>query len=188
MIIGLSGGMGVGKSTAIGLIKEAFFTRPLHLIKFAGPLYDMQEYIYSRISNVYKRDKSFVKDRKLLQWIGTEWGRGTISQTIWVDLWKAESTAFLDNNPGGIVVCDDARFDNEAETIRELGGMVINITSEYANKRIDTKAGIVNHASEAGIKPELIDATVKNDTTVQDFEFELLKVIKEFAARRGTKG
>lgn len=193
MIIGLSGSMGVGKSTAVKSIKESFFTCPFKLVKFAQPLYDMQEFIYSRVSSVHTRPPSFIKDRKLLQWLGTEWGRGSIGETVWVDIWKEEALTFLQNNfldpynKEPIVICDDVRFDNEAETIRSLGGMIIKITSEKASERIDTASGIPGHSSESGINPKLIDSNIKNDSTLANFEQDLVKAITSFVARRGPK-
>lgn len=171
-IIGLAGGMGVGKSTAVSVIKKEFNAE---LIKFAQPLYDIQEYVYQRIFSVYARKETFVKDRKLLQWIGTEWGRDTISQTLWVDIWKAAALRTLED--GYIVVCDDVRFDNEAETIRAMGGKIIEITSKYADARIDTDAGISKHASESGLSRNLIDKTVDNSDTLQAFQQAILDAV-----------
>jgi dephospho-CoA kinase len=83
-LIAFTGQMGSGKSTAVSTLRE-FADNPVHNIKFAQTLYDIQNYIYERIESVYKRPEDFIKDRKLLQWIGTEWGRGTISESLWVD-------------------------------------------------------------------------------------------------------
>ena len=111
-IIAFSGKMGVGKSTAIERI-YAKSNGVVHLVKFAQPLYDMQEFIYRRISSVVQRPANFTKDRKLLQWLGTDWGRG-MKETLWVDLFKAQVEKILDHNPTAVIVCDDVRFDNEA--------------------------------------------------------------------------
>ncbi len=169
MIIGFNGKMGCGKSTAIRALVETV-TSEVALIKFAQPLYDMQEYMYKRIDRAFERPDTFIKDRKLLQWIGTEWGRDSISKTLWVDLWKRAAGDVFYENPQAIVVCDDVRFDNEAETIRSLGGLVVEITSKKADERIDTKAGIVQHSSESGISRSLIDATLANNGTLEEFK------------------
>jgi hypothetical protein len=176
-LIGFNGKMGVGKSTAIQALKDLLLANsPVKLVKFAQPLYDMQEFIYRRIASVVQRDASFTKDRKLLQWLGTEWGRGTISQSIWVDLWKHE----VENcSAKTIVVCDDVRFDNEAETVKSLGGKIIEITSNQTQNRIDTKSGIVQHSSEAGIDPKLIDFTVENNGTRLQYLDQLTTLYKE---------
>lgn len=171
-LIGLNGGMGVGKSTAIELLRAQGET--VSVVKFAQPLYDVQEFLYSRISSVYSRPESFVKDRKLLQWIGTDWGRETLSQTLWVDLWKAEVRRL--SATGALIVCDDVRFDNEAEAVHALGGVVIKITSDRALDRITTANGIQNHKSEAGIRPSLVDFIIQNNCTLADFNTALCEV------------
>lgn len=178
-LIGFNGKMGVGKSTAIECLRDDLpASAKVKLVKFAQPLYDMQETIYRRISMVYERPGSFTKDRKLLQWLGTDWGRDTISKTLWVDLWKAEATKQSSLN-NAIVVCDDVRFDNEAEAIRSLGGYVVKITSDHADNRIDTKSGITNHSSEAGISPTLIHTTVENNGTRLEFMNKLTVLYQE---------
>ncbi len=175
-IIGLNGGMGVGKSTAAGIITQ-LSDRPVHLVKFAQPLYDMQEYIYSRIKSVHTRPSTFIKDRKLLQWLGTEWGRGTISESLWIDLWRAEVEQAL--STGCNVICDDVRFDNEGEIIRKLGGTVINIQSIHAENRMSNLRGITAHASEAGVNSNLISRYVRNDGTPEEFKVKLASILIE---------
>ena len=175
MIIGFSGKMGSGKSEAVKFMRENYGDK-IALVKFAQPLYDIQEAVYDRISQAYSRPESFIKDRKLLQWLGTEWGRGTISETLWVDIWKAEVRDQL--KLGKIVVCDDVRFDNEAEALREMGGKLIQINSNRNKERIDTASGIPQHASENGIKPKLVDFVVNNDETIQEYQRKLGTVLQ----------
>lgn len=180
-IIGFNGTMGVGKSTAVGLLDQyliATLDQGSRLIKFAQPLYDIQDMVYDRISDVYERPETFIKDRKLLQWIGTEWGRGTISDSLWVDLWKAEARNALGFEL--VVICDDVRFNNEAATIKEMGGIVVKLTSNRADDRIDTKAGIAAHASEAGISDKYVDFIIENNGTLGEFETALCRFFKEF--------
>ena len=181
-IIGFHGQMGVGKSEAINQLKSLILS-PLALVKFAQPLYDIQEYIYTRICGVHTRPADFKKDRKLLQWIGTEWGRGSISKTLWIDLWRAEverATA-----AGRLVVCDDVRFDNEAEVIKRMGGIVVEIQSDRASERINTAAGIAGHASEAGIRRELVTAIIENNGTLEDLKDSVSSLLKELAEKYG---
>jgi hypothetical protein len=176
MIIGLTGKMGVGKSTAAEVIKHYVKSRldkEVALVKFAQPLYDMQEYIYQRISSIYTRDTSFVKDRRLLQWLGTEWGRNSISKSLWCDLWEAEAAKQVEQ--GKVVICDDVRFENEAERFINPSTRLICITSNTTQDRIDTKAGLANHESEVGLENNLfISRHINNIGTKAEFEHEVL--------------
>lgn len=188
MIIGFTGGMGVGKSTAVKLVKEAYFTSLSKTIKFAQPLYDIQEYVYKRIEDVYTRPSDFEKDRKLLQWIGTDWGRNTISDTLWVHIWGTTVHKFISTfGEESIVLCDDVRFDNEAQEVKAMGGLLIKISSDHVQDRRVAVDGLPSHQSESGVSLKFIDYEIKNDSSLGNFEQELLKVIKSFAARRGTK-
>lgn len=184
MIIGFTGGMGVGKSTAVKILTAALYRdytqRPGTLIKFAQPLYDMQEFIYDRISGVYQRPATFVKDRKLLQWIGTEWGRG-MSPTLWVDIWKSDAEIALAK--GYTVIVDDVRFDNEAQAIKDMGGTIISVTSKHAPVRIDTRAGILGHTSEKGIDSKFVDKHVANDLDYECYVKELERVFQSLGIK-----
>lgn len=176
MIIAFTAGMGAGKSTAVELLRSMFSGehnfKPVLNVKFAAPIYDIQEYIYSRISTVYKRPSTFIKDRKLLQWVGTEFGR-SLSETLWVDLWKARAQEIRNSHPRSIVVCDDVRFDNEADAVHSLGGFVVKINCGKNKERIDTADGLKHHASESGINPKLVDYEVANDGTLDEFKLAI---------------
>lgn len=172
-IIGFTGLMGSGKSTAIALLSE-LQNQPVYLIKFAQPLYDMQEFIYNRITLAHKRDEFFVKDRKLLQWLGTEWGRDTIHKDLWTTIWLEEIKFAQENYPNCIIVSDDVRFDNEVQVLKQVGGHLIKIESNKNEERIDTKAGIAGHTSETGIDLNSVDFILENNGTLDDLKTALL--------------
>lgn len=163
MIIGFTGKAGSGKSTAIKFLEECAGER-VELVKFAQPLYDLQEQVYSRIESVYQRPKDFVKDRKLLQWLGTDWGRDTIDQDIWIKIWEAKVKTL---NPYSIIVCDDVRYDNEAEAIKRMGGTLIQLVSHKSSQL--AQGGIVAHKSEDGVSPEYVRFIVDNNDTLDEF-------------------
>jgi hypothetical protein len=177
IIFGFTGPMGSGKSEAIKTLKEHVenlgpFSAQVELVKFAAPLYDMQEYIYNRISLAHARPESFVKDRLLLQWLGTEWGRGTISANLWVDLWAATVKQIQKENPSAIIVCDDCRFDNEAAAIHEVGGKVIKISTFKSSDRIDTS--LSSHPSENGISLSNVDFIIENNDSLDNYKKQLI--------------
>ena len=177
-LVCFSGASGSGKSTACSGL-AAIHDGNTSLVKLAQPLYDMQEYIYNRILPTYRRPKSFKKDRKLLQWLGTEWGRDTISPDLWIYMFldKIEKLNKIhDEDHELLVVCDDVRFDNEAEAIHSIGGVIVFI--ENPNPK-NASRGMENHATDAGIDPSKVDHTLKNVGTAEDFEKEIISLYEK---------
>lgn len=166
-LLAFTGKMGAGKSTVIDIIKQIYPDDNIRNLKFAQPLYDIQEFIYRRVQTVHPKPEGFIKDRKLLQWLGTEWGRG-ISQSLWVDLWKEDVKYIREYYPHDIFTCDDLRFDNEAVAIKQVGGHVIKIENSRGTSLITTANGTSNHASEQGIDPKYIDFVIPNNGTIDE--------------------
>jgi hypothetical protein len=176
-LIAFTGSMGTGKSTAVQYLKDLNIEKRVDLVKFAAPLYDIQEVVYNRIKAAHTRPETFTKDRKLLQWLGTEWGR-SIDANLWVNLWKAEVKSISDKYPDAVIVCDDCRFDNEAKAVREMGGKIIKIISTKSGERIDTKAGIKQHSSESGISEQYVNYWVDNSYTLETYKSQLENIFE----------
>ena len=179
VIIGLCGGMGVGKSTAFESV-QFLYGKNAVLVKFAQPLYDMQEFIYRRISSVYQRPEGFKKDRKLLQLLGTEWGRDMISPSIWIDLWKNELVRIRES--GKIAVCDDVRFPNEILALKELCGYLVMVKSDKVLARVGDQLGIGGHTSEKPLDENAMDAIITNNGTKKEFHEKILNLLKDLSS------
>lgn len=159
-----------GKTEATKTLMELLeqsktFKYSVKLIKFAQPLYDIQKLVYERI---HKPEP--IKDRKLLQYIGTNWGR-TIDEDLWVNIWRIETRSHLNKqglNTRMVVVCDDCRFANEAKQIIELGGQIIDVECDREVRQ--SRGQLINesHASENGIPYEYITGKISNNGTKSD--------------------
>lgn len=121
------------------------------------------------------RHEQAATPRRLLQTIGTEWGRAQ-HENVWVDYmiravkhlvgrlgWTYSRALGVVHNGsqhavGGAVV-SDVRFDNEAEAINRAGGVVIRIDRPGASG-LAGEAG--KHQSEAGVTPTLCRGYVPN--------------------------
>lgn len=103
--------------------------------------------------------------RLAMQTLGTEWGRQTLSDSIWVDY------LFRRNEKMPMVVLADVRFDNEAQAIKDRGGVVVQVVREGHD-------GIGQaHSSERGVSAHLIDCAVFNRGTLSHFLESALKTL-----------
>lgn len=179
MIIGFSGRMGSGKSTAVEHLLEA--RRGIGpgvpiAVRFAADLYKAARAWYEALGMPFQKETA----RMLLQFGGTEWGRGQHGESFWVERWKQEagSRVKLFRN---VVLVEDVRFDNEAEAIKALGGVVIEVrTTQKAMKgRKVATNGVKGHSSENGVSKHLVDAVITNSGSEKQFKAAVEKLYDE---------
>lgn len=173
MIIGLAGAAGAGKDTVADHLFKAHGCLKLAL---ADPLYAMisamtglpVEKMAER--SVKEQDIGWIgtSPRRLLQTLGTEWGRGTLGDDIWIkNLFRridSYSAAMGRWSNGANFVITDVRFANEAQAIRARGGHIVEIVRPMPLAGVPEDARL--HSSEAGIPDELVDVQIVNDTDV----------------------
>lgn len=162
-VIGICGEMGAGKSAVNAIIRELYMGF-CPLVKLAEPLYDIQDFIYDRVGLARAEG---LKDRRLLQWLGTDWGRA-ISPDMWVILWKDRVKELLLSTYNPLVVCDDVRFENEAQAVLDMRGILIKVRAPEHMRadRIDTT--LSHHASERGVADAVCSYIVENSGTLSD--------------------
>lgn len=205
ILIGLSGYARSGKDTAAEVLVDNFgFTRVAFADKLREVLYKLNPVVHQdwhtsqtldyvpntiRLQDVidtygwdgYKETEYGTEIRGLLQRLGTEAGRETLWDSIWVD-------AALDNlDPEGRYVITDCRFTNEAQAILDKGGEVWRVSRKGV--------GPANaHASETGLDGWDFDKHLLNDSTVEEFveqvsqkyyDWQQKKWVKEALGRLG---
>lgn len=107
-----------------------------------------------------------VTPRCLMQLLGTEWGRELIDSEIWVRAWKGQAIRLL--GEGRSVVCDDARFPNEAQAIKDLGGVMVRLLRPDGGS-----ASYAEHASEGALANWSFDHTLINDRTIDALHLQV---------------
>ena len=176
MLIGITGLARSGKDTAAD-----FYCKNLCLVKysFAQPLKEAIKVMFSLNEDHVNGDlKEVVLDdlgvspRYLMQTLGTEWGRNTVNNDVWLLAAKRnlDELSALDNL--GVVI-PDVRFENEADFIRENGGVLLHISRE-------NKEQVLSHASENGVSFKQGDQRVENNSNLYDLRCELTKLIPCF--------
>jgi hypothetical protein len=163
-IVAFCGEIGVGKST---LAHDLADSTGGAVLSFADPLRDMiaqivdKDYLTSEmVGDVRAKDVPIpwlgypekTTGRKLLQYLGTEFGRDLIDPEIWVKVAKQRVQEY---DPDKHIFFDDLRFNNEAQMIRSLGGLVVEVTR--SGYRYDGDS----HKSEQGISPRYINGGFK---------------------------
>jgi len=174
-IVGFSGLKGSGKSfLAEHLVKKYGYERYSYAdpIKkaVAAILNVSYDWVHHNKENYIYFGDDEISVRRIIQTLGTEWGRDTISTNIWV--FSLLSSIKASGNFNKFVVIDDVRFDNEAKAIKEKGGVIINIDSHIESGD--------SHASEQITK--ISDFKIYNDFTENTLK-ELDKIIKKVDAR-----
>ncbi len=170
-VIGITGRKGSGKSTFARNVTEG---RASVRMAFADALRDAVEAIFGSRYESQEEKAAIdpfwhpilidewsqrygvreITGRVILQIFGTELGRNGVHKQVWlyaVDRRLAKYSCTRDWERKPIITFDDVRFNNEAEYIRELGGVVVDL------KRMDAPQATDTHASEGGVADELCD-------------------------------
>jgi len=175
-IIGVTGSAGSGKDTVYQILKSEFPQEQVNRLAFADLLKksamralalddlhadDFKENatVEIRFGNKTVRTLS---GREFLQRYGAEAHRDIFGDHFWVD------AALYERLPDGATVITDVRYNNEAEAITAMGGVIWEVTRD--GRRIDE----VDHSSEQSIDRVHIDAVIENNGTKSDFRKKVL--------------
>jgi hypothetical protein len=151
----------VGKDTSCDyLIKKYGGVK----LSFAEPLYKILNFA-QEVCNFEKN-----KDRKFLQFIGTEWAR-TINNDVWINLLVKK----IDESSN--VFVSDLRFKNEFQVLKDAGFTTIQIK----NINAQTDDGFTNHQSDLDLDCAEWDYTIENVGSVKDLYTKLDEVYGLFS-------
>lgn len=163
LLVGFTGRAGSGKDTAANYLKQKY---PFKSVAFADPIRaGMRAMIGLEDKHFAHPDKEVVlpelgkSPRQMMQTLGTEWGRVTVNEDIWLILAGKKIQEFHEQGYGAIIT--DVRFENEAAWVRKNGGLIVHVLR-------DTAGTPHVHASEAGVKASAIDYIIYNNRTLED--------------------
>lgn len=147
----------VGKDTAVAHLIEKYGGIKL---SFAQPIYDILAFAQKTCG--FQQSK----DRKFLQWVGTEWGR-SIDDNVWVNAVLRQIEENSDKN----IYISDLRYPNEFETLRKAGFMLVKIVRPELDRVKTFGTGSVKHSSEIGLASDDVqwDSVITNDTDLSSF-------------------
>lgn len=183
LLIGIAGRAGVGKDTA-GRFLQLHYA--LSVVAFADPLKAMLQAMglsRTELEGAYKELPLRWLDaspRRLLQTLGTEWGREMIDPDLWLKVfgrklahdWQVLKAS--DPDWAGYVITD-VRFENEARFIRERGHL-IHLTRRSA-------PAVESHCSENGLAIDARDFLIANDGDLAELHDALSEVMRHIGER-----
>jgi len=164
-LIGFMGKAGSGKDTAADiLVREFGFTKESLAAPMKRGLAAMLDLPEEAMNNRIDREKPYlhyeVSIRRMLQTLGTDWGRNMVHEDIWVDnLMRRHS-----RNRNTVV--SDVRFENEAKRIKKAGGIVVALI------RPENREIVPQHSSE-NMPMHLANFVITNGGDLDSFEAEI---------------
>lgn len=186
-LVGLAGAAGAGKDTLATLMVVDNWEHTA----FADPLKDIcirhlglsRDDVYTQDGKMRRNKFWGMTNREILQKVGTEAMRNGFDKDVWVKIMELKLTDMLMR--GGKVIVTDCRFDNEAELIWRLGGVMVNVVRSKGAGSPLTKSES-GHSSESGIRRNLIGFEVSNDREVEHLRPEFKGRLETFCKAHGT--
>ncbi len=149
ILIAISGKKRSGKNTVAKLIAQH---TPLRCEEFA-----FADALKQEVSVACGVDLKFIEDNKdtfrtILQWWGTDFRRVFKGQ----DYWCKQLLAKMVKSTADVALVTDCRFQDEAECVRRIGGIIIRVENPHP-------ATYDSHKSETDLDSYLFDYTISND-------------------------
>ncbi len=159
--IGFSGKMYAGKDYAYDYLRDQNYD--VERVSFADQLrLEIRDTL--GLATIIRKPYTDL-ERKLQQWWGTEYRRSQ-DPDYWVN--KAREAA---KEATGVPVFTDVRFPNEADMIREEGGLIVRLEAREVTRKDRGRVNTLpNHESETAMDDYEFDYVVLTDHTEGRYE------------------
>lgn len=191
--IAIIGAMHSGKSTLATMLVERGYTR----LAFADPLKDdivaamnlllLKYELTDRLIDRDTIDREKMLFRPMLQWLGTEFFREYLSrENHWVDQMRQRIGRIEAGTAMGLeelsLVCDDVRFENEAQALREMGFTLVRVNRRVEDRRFSIWKDLIESGISGDEAMKMIEVAFAHSTETllngieADFEIENMDI------------
>ena len=184
-VILISGKMGSGKTSLQSRIYDQWKLKygvPLK-VNFADIIYEMHDAVLDILSQHYEDKRGLKKDGNLLQLLGTEWGRNTISPDIWVECLRNKVLS----HPSPLAIVGDCRFPNELGTFSGTDRRVIKVRLECPESVRKVRCSMwrenTGHPSEVSLDGDGFNWDLVFNTESMDIDYCTHKILDYIHAR-----
>ena len=195
MIIGINGYAGSGKDTVGEIIRMQQPKENWEIKKFAGKLkevasiilgipktmFENQEFKKKTLPQMWSDHGLPMTVRDFLQRLGTDALRQGLHPNTWVNalMMEYKEVCFAGKDSEGADlfaypnwIVTDCRFPNEANAIKNAGGIIIRVNRQ-GYKAINA------HPSEVALDKWSYDYVIDNDGSIEDLKKEVKNVLKQ---------
>jgi len=183
-LFGIMGKRHSGKDTCVYNVPDAI------RYSFAAPLKESVKQIFELTDHqlndpIQKEsiDPRYNKSpREILQWFGTDCMR-KFDNDFWIKKFVSFYEKHIESGSTETVIVTDVRFHNEADIIRKLGGVIIEITRpsiEHIHNKVTDL-----HISEKELELVKSDIVVVNDDTIETLQKQVLGILSEYSTLGG---
>lgn len=182
-IIAFTGKQGSGKTEAAKHAKETlereFPNSEVHIVKFAGPIYDCMYSICNRLR--VKFDKAVM--RPVMQSLGTQM-RSTYGVNFWADQVEHElkKRKAFSLRKDVFILIDDLRYDNEADMLAQLNSEIVEIIASREARASRITLVEETHSSELGVSDKYVTRLIDNNSSLLSFYVKVGNLIEETKA------
>jgi hypothetical protein len=178
MIIGISGKLGSGKDTVANYIKKKYpqfqnksFAYKLKQIVSILTSCSMETTMTQEGKNIYVPEFDMTIGQ-MQQQIGTNVLRQHFNENVWINALMIE----LKKLEGDYIITD-CRFKNEAQAVKDAGGIMIRVNRPY-NPIAENSNRDLTHPSETDLDDYTdFDFIVSNDTDLQGLENKIVSIL-----------
>lgn len=170
-LIAFFGEQQAGKSESA----KAVATKPGWVkVSFADSLYQMMSAMLGSDARLLPKEEPIdglcgKTLRECLQSLGTEWGRGKVGESVWLDAIAKRIVHHGEVGAVGVVI-DDLRFSNEYNFLKACGAQFIRVD------RASQGGSINSHASEVDWVDFTADAVILNNGSVEELRGKAQKL------------